>query len=94
MFLVTKAANIKNSIFYHLTTTSTHREPPEGVKYEGNAQYEGYSMDLIDAIAKELNFKYIFKLARDGKYGGWDPEKKSWNGLIKELLDGVGFLQV
>lgn len=51
-------------------------------------------MDLIDAVAKQLHFKYIFKMARDGKYGGWDAEKKSWNGLIKELLDGVGFSQV
>ena len=46
-------------------------------------------MDLIDAVAKQLGFKYVFELARDGKYGGWDEATKSWNGLIKELIDGV-----
>uniref|UniRef100_T1H2M0 Ionotropic glutamate receptor L-glutamate and glycine-binding domain-containing protein n=1 Tax=Megaselia scalaris TaxID=36166 RepID=T1H2M0_MEGSC len=77
-----------------LTALLTVTEPPEGTTYEGNERYEGYSMDLIDAIAKQLGFKYVFKMARDGKYGGWDAEKKSWNGLIKELLDGEADLGI
>lgn len=60
-----------------------------GETLEGNARYEGYSMDLIDAIAKELNFTYKFVLAADGKYGNFDKDTQSWNGLVKDLLDRV-----
>ncbi|XP_008198458.1 glutamate receptor ionotropic, kainate 3 isoform X2 [Tribolium castaneum] len=59
----------------------------EGEILTGNSRYEGFSMDLIDAIAGILGFKYEFRLAKDGKYGNYDPETKSWNGLIKDLLD-------
>jgi hypothetical protein len=62
----------------------------EGEILTGNARYEGFSMDLIDAIAGILGFKYEFRLAQDGKYGNYDPATKSWNGLIKDLLDRVG----
>lgn len=56
---------------------------------EGNAQFEGYSMDLIAEIARELNFTFKFALAADGKYGNYDEEAKNWNGLIKDLLERV-----
>lgn len=55
----------------------------------GNARYEGFSMDLIAGIAKQLNFKFEFHLAADKKNGNFDPKTNSWNGLIKEVLDGV-----
>lgn len=48
-------------------------------------------MDLISEIAKELNFKFQFKLAEDNNYGKFDPKTGSWNGLIKDLLDKVKF---
>ena len=46
-------------------------------------------MDLIDAIAKFLNFKYEFQLAPDGKYGAYNKVTKQWDGLVRQLLDGV-----
>ncbi|TMW39962.1 hypothetical protein DOY81_014957, partial [Sarcophaga bullata] len=63
-------------------------EPKDGEILEGNARYEGYSMDLIDAIAKFLNFKYEFQLAPDGKYGAYNKVTKQWDGLVRQLLDG------
>ncbi|CAH1400969.1 unnamed protein product [Nezara viridula] len=54
---------------------------------EGNARYAGYSMDLIDEIARDLNFDYKFYLAPDGAYGSFNKETKQWNGLIKELRE-------
>ncbi|XP_053961746.1 glutamate receptor ionotropic, kainate 2 [Anastrepha ludens] len=64
------------------------REPKDGEILQGNARYEGYSMDLIDAIARLLNFKYEFVLAPDGKYGSFNKLTQSWDGLVKQLLDG------
>lgn len=66
------------------------REPKyPGEILEGNARYEGYSLDLIEEISKQLNFTYKFALTKDGKYGNYDESTKSWNGLIKDLLDRV-----
>lgn len=56
---------------------------------QGNARYEGYSMDLIDAIAKKLEFKYEFQLAPDGRYGSYNKDTKQWDGLVRQILDGV-----
>ncbi|XP_024085331.1 glutamate receptor ionotropic, kainate 2-like [Cimex lectularius] len=54
---------------------------------EGNDRFQGYSKDLIDEIAKELNFKYKFVLAPDGEYGSYNKDTKQWNGLIRELQE-------
>lgn len=51
-------------------------------------RYEGYCIDLIELIAKELGFKYTFELI-PGPYGNYDPKIKNWNGLIRRLLDHV-----
>lgn len=68
---------------------SDFREPAEGVILEGNARYEGFSVDLIDAIAKDLKFKYEIYLVKDNNYGNLDKKTNEWNGLVKELLDRV-----
>ncbi|XP_046669491.1 glutamate receptor ionotropic, kainate 2-like isoform X1 [Homalodisca vitripennis] len=65
----------------YLEYTENHQEK------EGNARYEGYSMDLIDSIAKELGFKYEFQLVEDKQYGTLDKKTKQWNGLIRELRE-------
>lgn len=56
---------------------------------EGNARFEGYSLDLIDAISKTLKFNYVFELVPDGNYGSYNKDTKKWNGLVKHLLDRV-----
>ncbi|KAL6255077.1 hypothetical protein P5V15_013411 [Pogonomyrmex californicus] len=53
----------------------------------GQKRYEGYCIDLIEEIAKLLQFNFEFEIAPDNAYGSYDPEKKSWTGLIKRLLD-------
>lgn len=58
-------------------------------RLEGNERYEGYSMDLIDAVARKLNFTYIFKLTPDNKNGNYDENKKEWTGIIGDVLNGV-----
>lgn len=52
-------------------------------------RYEGYCIDLIEQISKELGFKYKYELVPDNMYGNYNAKKKSWNGLIRRLLDRV-----
>lgn len=61
----------------------------DGVTYEGNDRYEGYSIDLIEEISKILGFKYVFELVPDNAYGSYDKNTKKWNGLVKQLLEHV-----
>ncbi|XP_049845014.1 glutamate receptor ionotropic, kainate 2 isoform X3 [Schistocerca gregaria] len=56
-------------------------------KLTGNAQFEGYGIDLIHEIANILCFNYTFKLVPDGRYGSYNSETKEWDGMMKELLD-------
>lgn len=64
-------------------------EKVEGDGLEGNAQFEGYSMDLIDAVSKDLGFKYEFKIVKGNEYGSLNKETKQWTGLIREIQDKV-----
>lgn len=63
---------------------TTLRESPTTLT--GNERYEGYIVDLIDQIAKALDFKYELQIVEDGRYGSSDNGQ--WNGLIGEVQSG------
>ncbi|XP_058444434.1 glutamate receptor ionotropic, kainate 2 [Malaya genurostris] len=63
------------------------KEKQEGEIFEGNNQFEGYSIDLIEGIAQILGFQYRMVLVPDGKYGSYNKVTKKWDGLVKYLLD-------
>nr|XP_022912678.1 glutamate receptor ionotropic, kainate 2-like [Onthophagus taurus] len=72
-----------------------YREPQyPGEVLEGNSKFEGFSLDIIDEIAKKMNISYKFVLAADKLYGNYNPVTKSWNGLIKDLLDRRAHLAI
>ena len=39
-----------------------------------------------------VGFEYRIRLVQDGFYGALDPETKTWNGMIKELIEKVDLL--
>ncbi|XP_067408628.1 glutamate receptor ionotropic, delta-1 isoform X4 [Emydura macquarii macquarii] len=49
-------------------------------------RYKGFSIDVLDALAKNLGFKYEIYQAPDGKYGH-QLHNSSWNGMIGELIN-------
>ncbi|XP_038074053.1 glutamate receptor ionotropic, NMDA 1-like [Patiria miniata] len=52
----------------------------------------GYCIDLLQVLSKELNFTIDLHQVQDGTYGDYEKvngtEKKRWNGMIGELVDG------
>lgn len=50
----------------------------------------GYCVDLAAEIAKHCGIRYQLKIVSDGKYGARDAETKIWNGMVGELVYGVG----
>ncbi|RXM35823.1 Glutamate receptor ionotropic, delta-1 [Acipenser ruthenus] len=49
-------------------------------------RYKGFSMDVLDALAKNLGFKYEIYQVLDNKYGQ-KLHNGSWNGMIGELIN-------
>ncbi|KFM75325.1 Glutamate receptor, ionotropic kainate 2, partial [Stegodyphus mimosarum] len=54
---------------------------------QGNERYEGFCVDLIEELAKLLNFKYKIKLVRDKVYGS-ENENGTYTGMIGEVQRG------
>lgn len=48
--------------------------------------YSGYCVDLLNEIARVLNFDYEIYEVDDGKFGQLGPNGE-WDGIIKELVD-------
>lgn len=59
------------------------------MQLDGNDRYEGYCVDLASEIAKHVGIKYKLSIVPDGKYGARDPETRTWNGMVGELVYGV-----
>jgi len=41
---------------------------------EGNARYEGFTVDLLEELHKKMGFKYEIKLVEDGTHDGMIDE--------------------
>ncbi len=49
--------------------------------------YYGYSIELLNELAKNLKFTYKIYEVADGKYGRKDEVTGKWNGLVAELIE-------
>lgn len=61
----------------------------DDVNLTGNARYEGFCIDLLKRISSQIGFQYSIRLVPDHMYGVYDPETKSWNGIVRELMERV-----
>uniref|UniRef100_A0A1I8ISX5 Lig_chan-Glu_bd domain-containing protein n=1 Tax=Macrostomum lignano TaxID=282301 RepID=A0A1I8ISX5_9PLAT len=55
---------------------------------DNSSSIRGFYIDILDLLAEELNFKYNLYVVPDNKYGAQLPNG-TWNGLIREVIDGV-----
>lgn len=58
-------------------------------KLEGNAQYEGYAIDIICELSQRMGFNYTFHVQTNGVNGNKDRKTKKWNGMIRQILENV-----
>ena len=54
--------------------------------------WQGIIPDIFESIAKYHNFTYDLRPPRDGKWGTYDIESKSWNGVIQDIIEEVADL--
>lgn len=62
------------------------------VTSQGQEQYQGFLVDLLNEIAKKAGFTYKFKQAADRKYGS--PMPGGWTGIIGDVVSGVSVFAV
>ncbi|CAN7937960.1 unnamed protein product, partial [Ixodes hexagonus] len=65
-------------------------QPPFIVRKNGSNgenQFEGYCIDLINHIKEILKFEYVITEVKDKMFGSIDKTTKQWNGMIRELVD-------
>ncbi|XP_036334925.1 glutamate receptor ionotropic, kainate 2-like isoform X1 [Rhagoletis pomonella] len=58
-----------------------------GVNKTGNVRFEGFCIDLLKAIAKQVGFQYKIELVPDNMYGVYNPDTNIWNGIVRELME-------
>lgn len=83
--------------FFNLFLRFLTQAPPFVMKKQGSGnsgdnetkEFEGLCIDILEEMRKELHFNYSIYLAPDGKYGVRDKRSGRWNGVVKELMDGV-----
>ncbi|XP_071130440.1 ionotropic receptor 25a-like [Mytilus edulis] len=78
--------NISNN---RLTVVLIH-EPPfiTKIETEDGVRYEGYTIDILDEIARRLSFEYSFHYVPDGEYGVLRSDG-TWSGIIGEVARGA-----
>ncbi|XP_035215998.1 glutamate receptor ionotropic, kainate 2-like isoform X2 [Stegodyphus dumicola] len=60
------------------------RESPTQMK--GNDRFEGYGIDLLNALADLLHFTYEIHEVKDGKHGAYNETTDYWDGMIGEIV--------
>lgn len=58
----------------------------DGEPLIGNGRFEGYTVDLADAVAQEVGFNYTIQLVPDNSYGMRSELNNTWNGMIGQLV--------
>ena len=51
--------------------------------------WSGIFPDIFESLAETLNFSFALIHSRDGNWGSYDQATKSWNGAVKDLIEGV-----
>lgn len=62
------------------------------VELTGNDRYEGFAVDLIEALAPILGINYEIIIQDDGNFGVYDNETQTWDGMIGKIISGVSWI--
>eukprot|EP00112_Aurelia_sp_Birch-Aquarium-sp1_P020682 Seg539.6 transcript_id=Seg539.6/GoldUCD/mRNA.D3Y31 product="Glutamate receptor 2" protein_id=Seg539.6/GoldUCD/D3Y31 len=78
--------NNDNKINGHLRIVTVIDEPFtfKNKHKNGSTYYTGFCVDILDELAKDLNFTYTMYVVKDGEYGRF--HNGSWTGMIGDVL--------
>ncbi|PAV57566.1 hypothetical protein WR25_03421 isoform B [Diploscapter pachys] len=55
---------------------------------DANSKFEGFCIDLLTELSKDLGFTFTIHAVKDGKYGNDVYGNGTWDGMIGEILRG------
>uniref|UniRef100_A0A914C6U8 Uncharacterized protein n=1 Tax=Acrobeloides nanus TaxID=290746 RepID=A0A914C6U8_9BILA len=61
---------------------------------DSNNQFEGFCIDLLEELSKDLGVTYTIHVVRDNKYGNDIHGNGTWDGMIGEILNGEADMAV
>ena len=67
------------------------RPTPKGVTFKGNERFEGFTIDLLQRVSKDLQFKYNIIVSPGNLYGQLD-KNGDWNGMVGAIKAKVSEL--
>ncbi|XP_050416680.2 glutamate receptor ionotropic, kainate 2 [Patella vulgata] len=87
---------VSGNVFDRPIRITTKIEPPF-VQYKNESNYqsgdasvhpfEGLLIDILEQLAKVLDFRYNITLVPDGKFGSLKPPPRGWTGMVRVLKD-------
>lgn len=75
-----------------MSTANISLDVVDMIRPNSNERFEGFCIDLLYQISKIVGFEYKIDLVPDGKYGVFDYETGEWNGIVRQLMDKVCFI--
>ena len=61
-----------------------YRPTPKGVTFQGNERFEGFTIDLLNRISEDLQFKYEIILSPENSYGQ-KMKTGDWSGIVGSI---------
>ena len=55
---------------------------------------QGLSINILQSLAHDMNFKMELYITADGRYGDYSAERGSWNGLVHDVESGVAHMAI
>lgn len=74
------------------------RDGMEGIRYSGSKEIvicaHGFTIDILRALRKRLNFNYKIIVSRDGFYGSYNQKHNNSSGIVREILEGTADIAI
>lgn len=64
------------------------------IELTGNDRYEGYAVDLIEALVPILGVNYEIIIQADENVGIYDNQTQTWDGMIGKIISGIADLAI
>ena len=68
-----------------------YRPTPKGVTFKGNERFEGFTIDLLQRVSKDLQFKYHI-IVSPGNLYGQQGKNGEWNGMVGSIMARVIYI--
>ncbi|CAJ0927228.1 unnamed protein product, partial [Mesorhabditis belari] len=94
-----KNVQVSDELKPHFRVTTIMERPYVMLKknhfeLDANSKFEGFCIDLLAELSKDLGFTYSVHLVKDGAYGNDVHGNGSWDGMIGEILRGEAEMAV